>query len=219
MNVISSNILGHREYADNPFKEWLRGKCESTCLEADNALHDWKTNTFGSACGVVLDIGAGFGVNRKYVCHAEKYVALDPDPSFCDQLDSVADVVLRARAESIPLPSDSVDTIICSMTLCSVGDLNLTLLEACRVLRPGGKLLVIEHVRAPKGTFLRFCQRALRPACQCLDRGCRPDRDTKTVLGLCGLQMLDCTDFRLKLKVPLIRDWIAASLIKQRLAE
>lgn len=214
MNALSchsSNCFGR---ADTPLNNWSLRKLENACLSADDALHARKAALFAHANGVVLEIGAAVGVNRKYVSHAERYLALEPERGFCDRLNAIADAVLCARVESIPLPAESVETVVCSMTLCSVRDLSAALDEVCRVLRPNGRFLVIEHVGAPRGTFLRFCQRVFRPVCQCLDRGCRPDRNTSEALHSCGLRMADYTKFQLKLKTPLIRDWIAASLVK-----
>src|SRR5262249_27628824 len=55
--------------------------------------------------------------------------------------------VLDARAESLPLPDASVDTVVVTFVLCSVVDQNAALAEITRVLRPGGQLLFLEHVR------------------------------------------------------------------------
>lgn len=193
---------------------WMRQKLEDSCLEADAALHSWKSELFGNAYGVVLEIGAGSGINRKYLGRAVTYLALEPERKAYLHLNAVADAAFCAHAESVPLPAESVDCVICSMALCSVTDLSLTLNEVHRVLRPAGRFFLIEHVGAPKATALRALQRLFRPACQCLEQGCRPDSDTAQVLRSSRLMIEDLTEFQLKLKGPLIRDWIAATLTK-----
>ena len=207
-------LSGFFPRAFTPLNLWIWQKLEDSCLEADAALHSWKARLFGNARGVVLEIGAGTGINRKYLGYPVTYLGLEPEPNAYLQLNAIADTAFCAVAESIPLPAESVDCIVCSMTLCSVKDLSLTLNEVYRVLRPDGRFLLIEHVGAPKATWLRSFQRLFRPACQCLDRGCRPDRDTAEALRSCRLVMEDFTEFQLKLRGPLIRDWITACLIK-----
>ena len=63
-----------------------------------------------------------------------------------------------AGAESLPLASSSVDTVVSTLVLCTVPDADAALAEIVRVLRPGGRLLFLEHVHAPEGSALRRWQ-------------------------------------------------------------
>lgn len=214
MNALAQHVSSFFQDAFIPLHSWTRQKLEDSCLEADVALHSWKTGLFGKSRGVVLEIGAGSGINRKYFGHSVTYLALEPERIAFQQVNAVAEAAYWAVAESIPLPDESVDCVICSMSLCSVKDLSLTLDEVHRVLRPNGRLLVIEHIGAPKGSWMHFFQRLFRPVCQHIEGGCCPDRDTTKALRSSRLVMEDFMEFQLKLKGPLIHDWVAASLVK-----
>jgi ubiquinone/menaquinone biosynthesis C-methylase UbiE len=67
--------------------------------------------------------------------------------------------VLRAPAEDLPFESDSFDTVVSTLVLCGVDDQARALREARRVLRPGGRLLFIEHVRSDDPQLARFQDR------------------------------------------------------------
>lgn len=198
---------------------WAERLHDRSCLEADRRLNDRKAALFGSATGVVLDLGAGLGTNRKYLTAADKYIALEPQERHLAQLNSLADAVLPAKAEAIPCPNESIDCVISCMTLCSVCDLDQAINEIRRVLRINGRLLLIEHVGASRGSLLRLFQRLLRPFCQTFEHGCRPDRDIGAALRSSKLAMHFHEYFILRLGPPLLRDWIAAVLTKAAYSE
>jgi SAM-dependent methyltransferase len=187
---------------------------DGACGRADVRLRSRKFHLFGAACGTVLEIGAGSGINRRYMPLATDYLALEPEERFRNRLEVVADRVLQTCAEDIPLPDGSVDSVVSCMVLCSVADLDGTLREIYRVLKPGGMLLVVEHVAAPKGTWLRLCQRVSRPLCRSLELGCQPDRETSKALRGSRFRLDYWEGFTLRLRAPLVRDWVAARLVK-----
>lgn len=196
-------------------RRWLRNKLDTASFEADRALAERKRELLAHARGTVLEIGAGVGINRKYLSKASRYLALEPNEIACDNLRQVTPNVLCSCAEDIPLPTSSVDTVVCSMALCSVEDTERVLSEIYRVLRDGGELYAIEHVAAPSGSLLRLAQRAARPICRHLEFGCRPDRDIEHDLRRCALTVFSVTSWAMRLKPPLVRDWISARLVKQ----
>jgi ubiquinone/menaquinone biosynthesis C-methylase UbiE len=156
-----------------------------------------------AARGVVLELGAGTGANLDHLDvlapAVTRWIAAEPTAPMLDRLHRRVEVVggahaidvevLRAPAEALPLPDGSVDTVVSTLVLCTVGDLDRTLAEVRRVLRPGGQLLVLEHVAAT-GTALR-AQRVAAPAWRILGRGCNLDRDTVAALDDAGF--LDVT--------------------------
>lgn len=106
------------------------------------------------ARGNTVEIGAGTGLNLDHYPPTVTHLTLvEPDRHMRKRLrQRVAQVrpdaaVLDARAESLPLPDASVDTVVVTFVLCSVADQNAALAEITRVLRPGGQLLFLEHVR------------------------------------------------------------------------
>jgi SAM-dependent methyltransferase len=85
--------------------------------------------------------------------------------------------VIAGRAEAIPLPAASFDAVLSTAVLCSVDDLAEALAEIRRVLKPGGRLVFLEHVAAPPGSALLRMQRLIAPINRIVDRGCDPGRD------------------------------------------
>ena len=106
------------------------------------------------ARGNTVEIGAGTGLNLDHYPPTVTHLTLvEPDRHMRKRLrQRVAQIrpdaaVLDARAESLPLPDASVDTVVVTFVLCSVADHTAALAEITRVLRPGGQLLFLEHVR------------------------------------------------------------------------
>ncbi len=105
------------------------------------------------AKGDVLEVGAGTGAS--FECYGPDVTSLtltEPEPKLVRKLEhkAAADprvTVLRAPAEDLPFEADMFDTVVSSLVLCGVSDQPRALRELRRVLRPGGRLLFMEHVR------------------------------------------------------------------------
>ncbi|MEO8829033.1 class I SAM-dependent methyltransferase [Lapillicoccus sp.] len=138
------------------------------------------------ARGTVLEIGAGTGLNLAAYPPVDRLLLSEPALTMRGHLvrrvadQTAAAVVLDAHAESLPVPTGSVDTVVSTMVLCTVPDLDAALAEVVRVLRVGGRFLFVEHVAAPEGTALRRWQERLVEPWAVFAMGCRCDRD---VLG------------------------------------
>jgi SAM-dependent methyltransferase len=143
------------------------------------------------ADGRVLEIGAGTGLNvDHYPAGLEALVLTEPVPPMAERLRrrlaahrrlAHAEVV-EAPADVLPFPTGSFDTVVSTMVLCTVPDVTGALSEIARVLRPGGRLLFIEHVYA-EGTRLGRWQRRLSGAWSAYALGCRCDRDLVAAIG------------------------------------
>ena len=108
------------------------------------------------AAGVVLEIGAGSGLNLPfYGPRVGKLYALEPSEGLRRMAAPRARHAgfpvgtLAASAEAIPLPAASVEWVVTTWTLCTIGNPRLALQEFQRVLRPEGRLLFVEHGRSP----------------------------------------------------------------------
>ena len=107
------------------------------------------------ASGQVLEIGGGTGANLRFYSPAVESLTLtEPETPMLRRLERKARAqaptatVLRAPAEDLPFDDGTFDVAVSTLVLCGVDDQPRALRELRRVLRPGGQLLFIEHVRS-----------------------------------------------------------------------
>lgn len=157
-------------------------------------LEGLRTRLVRSARGRVLEVGAGEGANFGSFFPGIDWVGLEPDDTRRAVLGEAARRAgheaepMDARAESIPLPDDDVDVVLATFVLCSVGDAAAAAREFRRVLRPGGRLLLVEHVAAPRGTGRYALQRLATPISRRFDHGCRWTSDPLPALEAAGFE-------------------------------
>lgn len=141
------------------------------------------------ARGRVLEIGAGTGLNIRHYPHGlPELILTEPDASMCRRLVRRADgraTVIAAAADELPVDDASVDTVVSTFVLCTVASPEAALREIRRVLRPDGRLLLIEHVRSDV-RWRADLQRLLRKPWASFARGCRCDQATPELLRACG---------------------------------
>lgn len=144
------------------------------------------------ATGHVLEIGIGSGLNLPYYGpEVLSLTGLDPCPALLVRAGRRARRagrpvgLLLGTAEALPLPAASVDTVVSTWTLCSVGDPGQVLAEVRRVLRPGGRLVFVEHGRAPDPR-VRAWQIRLTPLWRRLAGGCHLNRAVDRLLQEAG---------------------------------
>ena len=125
-----------------------------------------RSRLLAGAAGAVLEIGGGTGANLSHYWNAGRVVGSEPDPFMRGRLRRklgrarVPVEVSESGAEDLPFKDGSFDTVVSTLVLCSVGDQGEALAEVRRVLRPGGRLLFIEHVRG-EGSVARVQDRVL----------------------------------------------------------
>ncbi len=148
------------------------------------------------ASGRVLEIGGGTGANLQYYGRGVEALTLtEPEEPMLKRLERRARdeapnaTVLRAPAEDLPFEDASFDTAVSTLVLCGVDDQPRALRELRRVLRPGGRLLFIEHVRSGDADEARFQDRM-----NGLNRfvvGCDCNRSTLDSIRAAGFQVTD----------------------------
>lgn len=151
-------------------------------------LGEMRRELLAGAKGRVIDVGAGTGVNVELFPDAVSELLLaEPDPHMARQLRAKLPgmrreaVVVEATAEDLPFPADSFDVVVATLVLCTTPDPAAALRELARVLRPGGRLLFIEHVRSGEERSARWQDRLERPW-RFLANGCHCNRDTLATL-------------------------------------
>ena len=161
----------------------------------DCHLAPYRSRTLNAAEGLVLEIGAGSGLNFPlYAEGSDRIVALDPSPPLlflaarrCGEA-RVPVSLLRGRAEILPFAGAAFDTVVTTWTLCSVADPLAALRETRRVLKPGGKLLFVEHGLSPAPRIAAW-QHFLTPCWKAIAGGCHLDHRIDELIRAAGFRL------------------------------
>jgi ubiquinone/menaquinone biosynthesis C-methylase UbiE len=153
-----------------------------------------------AATGRTLEIGGGTGLNLGHYGEAvSELIVAEPSPPMRRRLERRAELateaaeqtarkvrVIDAPAERLPFDDASLDTVVSTLVLCTVDDPAAALSEIVRVLRPDGRLLFIEHVRA-ESRALAWWQDRLAGPWRRFAEGCRCNRPTASLMAASGL--------------------------------
>lgn len=150
----------------------------------ERGLRDVRRALLAEAHGRVLDLGSGSGSNLPLFPHDVDLMLSEPSPNMLRSLrhklrqmgDADIDLV-QAGAESLPFDDASFDCVTCTMVMCTMPDPRVGLREVARVLKPGGRLLFLEHVRSDDPRVARTQDRLERPW-RFLAAGCHCNRDS-----------------------------------------
>jgi ubiquinone/menaquinone biosynthesis C-methylase UbiE len=172
------------------------------------------------ARGRVLELGAGTGLNLgHYPAGLERLVITEPEEPMLRRLRERAAglqpqaTVVAAPAERLPFADASFDTVVSTLTLCTVGDLAAALGEVRRVLAPGGRLLFLEHVRSADARLARR-QDLLHPLWRRLGHGCHCNRDTLTAIEAAALDVQEVEHGRVPLAPRFLEPLIVGTALK-----
>ena len=156
------------------------------------------------AKGIVLDVGIGSGLNIPFYNKSKIGHLYGLDPS--DELLKIAKSIakkheleiefLECGAEAIPLPDNSIDTVLITYTMCTIPDVELSNLEIMRVLKPEGQLLFCEHGLAPDKNIVKW-QRRINPIWNKIAGGCNLNRDIPKLITSSGFKILDMEEMYL----------------------
>jgi SAM-dependent methyltransferase len=149
----------------------------------------------------VLEIGVGTGVNFKHYRQDVEYVGIEPSPHMIPRARKKRDVLLfpnrftlhntgcgYPEMEKLVAP-DSTDTIVCTLVLCTVPDPEKALENFRKWLKPGGRLLILEHIRSHNHTAGKM-QDMITPVWEKIGEGCQLNRPTDKMIAASGFQLL-----------------------------
>ena len=156
------------------------------------------------AKGVVLDVGIGSGLNIPFYNRSKIDYLYGLDPS--EELIKLAKPVakknefeiefLQCGAEAIPLPDNSIDTVLITYTMCTIPDIKLSNSEIMRVLKTEGQLLFCEHGLAPDKNIAKW-QRRINPIWNKIAGGCNLNRDIPNLITSSGFKILNMEEMYL----------------------
>jgi ubiquinone/menaquinone biosynthesis C-methylase UbiE len=190
---------------------FARGYDRFNKIAEDAGLRDKRRALLARAQGRTLEIGAGTGVNVElYPDSVSELVLTEPDGHMRRQLERELTAlgrpaeVVDAGGERLPFPDASIDTAVATLVLCTIPDPQVALAEATRVLKPGGRLLFLEHVRSDEPKTARWQDRLERPW-GWFGRGCHPNRDTLATIEASGLEVAEVERGRIPNAPPIVR--------------
>jgi len=179
-------------------------------------VRELRARFLADARGRCLEIGAGTGLNLARWPDVDELVLSEPDGHMVARLRRKLESgrrraeVVQAPAEDLPFADDSFDTVALTYVLCTVPDPTAALREIDRVLKPGGRLLFLEHVRSPEPGLARWQDR-LHGAWYLFGNGCHCNRDTLGRIDASPLVLERSERGEVPGAVPLVRPMVTGS--------
>lgn len=183
----------------------------------DAGLREIRRQTLSAATGRTVDLGAGGGANLTlYPPSVSELVMVEPDPHMLRKLRPrlgrapVSAEAVQAGAEALPFEDSSFDTAVFTLVLCTVPAPSAALAEAARILKPGGKLLFVEHVRSRHSGLARWQDRLECPW-RFLGDGCHCNRDTAATIEASVFTVDRLEHGRMPRSLPIVRPLLYGS--------
>eukprot|EP00123_Amoebidium_parasiticum_P001616 comp12756_c0_seq1/m.7876 comp12756_c0_seq1/g.7876 ORF comp12756_c0_seq1/g.7876 comp12756_c0_seq1/m.7876 type:complete len:237 (-) comp12756_c0_seq1:608-1318(-) len=176
--------------------------------------------------GNIIEIGSGLGAGLRHFGGVESVTFVEPNPHFQEPLQAAIKAAnikngtlihgTLATLAADPNRHGQADAVVSILVLCSVPDVKQALDDIYTLLKPGGKLYMLEHVGGPPGTYLRYFQQSLDPAWGLIGDGCHLVRNPyETAMENGRWESLKKTDFLSETRLPVVNDMIAAVLKKR----
>lgn len=153
------------------------------------------------AIGLVLDLGAGTGLNLPHYRKARMVVAVEPDPGMLRQAGRRAMTakipvhLVLARGEALPFSDGAFNTVAATLVFASISDAAAAAREVVRVLKADGIFRFFEHFRSASPLFAGL-QDLVTPFWRRLVGGCEPNRDVLRIFAEAGFEVLETTKLR-----------------------
>lgn len=179
--------------------------CNAALNRPPVAAH--RRELLASATGEILEIGFGTGLNLPcYPSHVRKITAIDPNVGMHRKVQSLInqtglEVDKRVLgSEELPFDSGAFDCVVSTFTLCSIAEVQRALAEIYRVLKPGGKFLLLEHGLSSEAHISKW-QRRLNGLERLFADNCHLDRNIKQLVSEQPFQTVEINEFYLE-KIP-----------------
>ena len=201
---------------------FARGYDRFNKIAEDAGLREKRRSLLARAEGRTLEIGAGTGVNLElYPDSVTELVLTEPDGHMRRQLEKRLTApqrptqVVDAGGERLPFPDASIDTAVATLVFCTIPDPAAALGEIARVLKHGGRLLFLEHVRSGNPKTARWQDRLERPW-GWFGRGCHPNRDTLGTIEASALEVSEVEHDGIPKAPPIVRPLVLGEARRPR---
>lgn len=166
------------------------------CACADPKIAALRQHIVPLAEGRVFEIGCGGGLNQPLYDPARitAFAGIDPNAALREKARTAAKAkgwdadIREGKGEAIPFENEFFDTAVCTYTLCSVDDQAQVLSELRRILKPGGRLLFLEHGLSPDPGPAKW-QRRIEPLWKNLMGNCHLTRTVSEAVGRSGFAL------------------------------
>ena len=188
------------------YDRFMRGS-EEACLA------QWRAELLRDLSGAVLEVGAGTGVTLPhYPKSITRFVLSEPDAHMRRKLKRKVDAaalrnieISDAALDSLPFKAGEFDAVVCSLVLCSVPDQPAALAEIARVLKPGGRLVFLEHIAADGRPERLKWQRRIEPVWKHLMGNCHLTRRTEAAIAAAGFRIERIQRESIRKALPIVR--------------
>ena len=179
------------------FQQWLAAEVDK------DGLAEFRSLLVEGPSGDIVEVGAGCGAMFRFYGDNARVTAIEPDDEFRFAAELSANAVsatirvVPGVAESLPFEDASVDAVVASTVLCSVQSVQQTLAEFRRVLKRGGNLRLLEHVRSeywPEGLLMDL----LNPVWLSINKaGCNWNRQSVEAVRAAGFRVTSIKNYKL----------------------
>ncbi len=157
-------------------------------------FRDWRRWATAKAKGRVLEIGAGTGLNFSHYDPSANVVAFDPEEDMLEEIENAEGArahisLVQAEGEALPFPSNYFDSAVGTLVFCTIPKPKVALAELKRVLRPGARIRLVEHVRA-KNPVLGVMMDVATPLWRRVAGGCHLNRNTYEAVRSAGFHIV-----------------------------
>lgn len=204
--------------------QWLFSRFYDNIMKdaEEKGLRDWRKTLLQNLSGEVLEIGCGTGANLPFYSNSiTRLVLVEPNIYMQEKLrEKLAGFklkkleILSDEAESLSLADNSFDVVVCTLVLCSVVNLEKSLSEIYRILRPQGKFIFIEHVAATNNEKRYRWQRRLECIWKRFAGGCHLTRRTGDAMIKAGFNIVEINQQSMRGVPPIVRPSIRGIAIK-----
>jgi ubiquinone/menaquinone biosynthesis C-methylase UbiE len=194
---------------------WLMAALYDPFMRAseDACLAQWRAELLRDLSGEVLEVGTGTGATLEHYSNkVTRLVLCEPDPQMRRKLEAKLRTfepqnmqVSEASLDGLPFLPASFDAVVCSLVLCSVGDQKAALGQIRRVLKPGGRLVFLEHVAAENRPQRLNWQRRIEPLWKRLMGNCHLTRRTEATIKEAGFKIERIERESIRKALPIVR--------------